>query len=64
MLKDSVEMEIFYQGYSAGFSADVKFAFIEGDRPRDILKIESLYNGGGQYLIVVILKGIIYRPER
>ncbi len=50
LLKDSVEIEVFYQGWSAGFSATLNFAFIEGPRPREITKIENLYMGRGDYL--------------
>lgn len=50
LLKDSVEIEIFYQGWSAGFSATLDFAFIEGPRPREVLKIDNVYMGSGNYL--------------
>ena len=50
LLKDSVEIEVFYQGWSAGFSASIDFAFIEGPRPREVLRIDNVYMGGGNYL--------------
>jgi hypothetical protein len=50
ILKDSVEMEIFYQGWSAGFSATVDFAFIEGPRPREVYAINNIYMGKGDYI--------------
>lgn len=50
LLKDSVEIEMFYQGWSAGFSATVNFAFIEGPRPREVYEITKLYNGQGNYI--------------
>lgn len=50
LLKDSVEIEMFYQGWSSGFSADVNFAFIEGPRPREVYSIENVYMGSGDYL--------------
>jgi hypothetical protein len=50
LLKDSVEIEVFYQGWSSGFSATIDFAFIEGPRPREVLSIDNVYMGGGSYL--------------
>ncbi len=50
LLKDSVEIEVFYQGWSAGFSADIKFALIEGTPPREVTRIDNLYMGSGSYL--------------
>ncbi len=50
LLKDSVEIEMFYQGWSSGFSATVTFAFIEGARPREVHEITKLYNGKGNYI--------------
>lgn len=50
LLKDSVEIEIFYQGWSSGFSGDIKFALIEGTPPREITRIDNLYMGSGNYL--------------
>ncbi len=50
LLKDSVEIEVFYQGWSAGFSATIDFAFIEGPRPREVYSIDNVYMGSGNYL--------------
>lgn len=47
LLQDSVEFEIFYQGWSSGFSADLKFEMIEGTPPREVVDIENLYRPGG-----------------
>lgn len=43
MLHDSSVIRILYSGYSGGFTADIKFAFIEGIPPRDIKGIEKVY---------------------
>lgn len=50
LLKDDVEIRVQYQGWSSGFSATVKFAMIEGTPPREVVKIENLYHGYGDYL--------------
>ncbi len=50
LLKDDVEIHVQYQGWSSGFSATVKFAMIEGTPARDVVKIENLYHGGGNYI--------------
>jgi len=47
LLQDSVEFEIFYQGWSSGFSADLQFEMIKGTPPRDVVAIENLYRPGG-----------------
>ncbi len=50
LLKNDVEMSIHYQGWSRGFSATIRFAFIEGTPAREVVKIENLYQGRGDYL--------------
>lgn len=50
MLKDSVEFEAFYQGWSSGFSVSLTFMLIEGTPPRDVIKIENLYRGKFNYI--------------
>lgn len=47
ILRDSVEIEVFYQGWSAGFSADLKFEMIEGVPARNVSKIQNVYPQGG-----------------
>lgn len=47
LLRDSVEFQIFYQGWSSGFSADLSFEMIEGTPPRNVVAIENLYTPGG-----------------
>lgn len=48
-LKDSATVRIFYSGYSWGFTADVRFDFIEGTPPRNVIDIDRLWKGGYQY---------------
>ncbi len=45
VLKDSAKMRLLYSGYSGGFTADIKFAFIEGTPPRNVLGVKKLWNG-------------------
>src|SRR5206468_546966 len=48
-LQGSATMRIFYSGYSEGFSADIKFAFIEGTPDRDVKSIQRLWHGSFGY---------------
>lgn len=50
LLRDSVEIEVFYQGWSSGFSASLDFIFIEGPPVRPVYQIENLYRGQFNYL--------------
>lgn len=47
LLRDSVEIEIFYQGWSSGFSADLKFEMIEGTPARSVTSLRNVYPQGG-----------------
>lgn len=49
LLKDDVTMRIFYAGWSGGFTADVKFYFIEGTPARNVVGIDNLWQGGYSY---------------
>ncbi|MGB0977744.1 MAG: peptide-N-glycosidase F-related protein [Croceimicrobium sp.] len=49
LLKDSIEINVRYQGWSSGFSASLDFHMIEGKPVRDVYKIENLYRGGFTY---------------
>ena len=49
ILKDSVQIRAFYEGWSTGFAATLRFDFIEGKPPRDIISIQNVYKGGGGY---------------
>lgn len=48
-LKDSAGVRIHYSGYSWGFTANVKFAFIEGTPPRDVQGIDRMWKGSYAY---------------
>ncbi len=47
--KDSVQIEVFYHGWSSGFSATVMFYMIEGTSPREVISIQNLYRGNWKY---------------
>ncbi len=49
VLKNNATIRILYSGYSGGFTADIKFAFIEGTPERDVKKVERLWNGSFGY---------------
>lgn len=49
LLKDSVIIRSKYNGWSSGFSADIKFAFIEGTPQREVIDIKNVYTRGGGY---------------
>jgi len=48
-LHDSATMRIHYSGYSGGFTADIKFAFIEGTPERNVVGIQKLWDGSYNY---------------
>lgn len=50
MLRDSVEIDVRYQGWSSGFSASLNFIMIEGQPQREVYAIENLYRGGFTYV--------------
>ncbi len=45
LLKDSATVRISYSGYSGGFTANLKFYFVEGTPPRNVLGVERLWHG-------------------
>jgi hypothetical protein len=49
VLRDTAKMRIFYSGYSGGFTANVKFAFVEGSPDREVLAIKRLWGGSYGY---------------
>ena len=49
LLKDSATVRIYYSGYSGGFTASVKFAFIEGTPERNVLGVDPLWLGAFNY---------------
>ena len=48
-LKDSATLRIFYSGYSWGFTADVRFDFIEGTPPRNVIDIDRAWANGSRF---------------
>ena len=46
LLKDSVEIDAFYSGWSSGFSVTLNFEFIEGTPPRTPLSLTNVYKNG------------------
>ncbi len=49
LLSDSVKIRVFYDGWSSGFSASIKFRFIEGKPPRSVRSVKNLYQGSFTY---------------
>jgi len=43
ILKDSINIRIFYDGWSDGFAATVTFYFIEGTPPRNVKRVRNIY---------------------
>ena len=48
-LKNTATVRVHYSGYSGGFTANVKFAFIEGTRPRDVVGITPIWKNSFNY---------------
>lgn len=48
-MKGNAVMRLFYSGYSAGFTANIKFAFIEGTPERDVKGIDSFWRTSKNY---------------
>lgn len=49
MLRDSVHMRAFYDGWSSGFSITLDFEMIVGTPPHETKRIENLWRGGFAY---------------
>jgi hypothetical protein len=49
VLRNAAFMRVFYSGYSAGFTGDIKFAFIEGTPERNVLGVSRIWSGGFDY---------------
>lgn len=49
LLKDQATVRVHYSGYSGGFTANVRFAFIEGIPPRDVVGITPVWKGSYNY---------------
>jgi hypothetical protein len=48
-LQNSATMRLFYSGYTGGFTANIKFAFIEGTPDRNVIALKKLWNGSYGY---------------
>ncbi len=49
LLKGNNTFRIFYSGYSYGFTANVRFAFVEGTPERNVLGVTKLWGGSFAY---------------
>lgn len=49
VLKDDNLIRIHYSGYSGGFTANIKFALIEGTPERNVLAVNKLWRGSWAY---------------
>ena len=49
VLKNTATVRMFYSGYSWGFTANIKFAFIEGTPERNVLRVDKIYDGSYAY---------------
>ncbi len=49
LLKDTATVRIHYSGYSGGFTANIKFAFIEGTPDRTVTGFDKLYDFSHSY---------------
>ncbi len=49
LLKDSAWVRIHYSGYSGGFTADLRFCFIEGLPHRPVLAMDRIWHGAFPY---------------
>lgn len=49
LLKDSVQIRAFYDGWSSGFSVTLDFEFTEGTPPRTVKNIQNIYKGSSNY---------------
>jgi hypothetical protein len=49
VLKNSATMRLVYQGYSGGFTGNIRFAFIEGTPSRPVKGITKLWDGSFNY---------------
>jgi len=49
LLQNNATMRIFFSGYSGGFTANIRFAFIEGIPERTVLGVNKLWGGSFGY---------------
>ena len=48
-MRDSVQVKAHYSGWSSGFSVSLKFVFIEGTPPRNVLSVQNLWRVNNNY---------------
>jgi len=49
LLQNDLTMRVFYSGYSGGFTASIKFYFIEGTPARNVIALNALWQKGYSY---------------
>lgn len=49
ILQNGATMRIKYEGYSYGFTGSLKFDFVEGTPPRDVISVHKLWDGSFAY---------------
>lgn len=49
ILKDGAQMRIKYEGYSYGFTGSLKFDFVEGTPPRQVVSVHKMWDGSFKY---------------
>src|SRR5690606_3753504 len=49
LLQNDLTMRVFYSGYSGGFTASIKFYFIEGTPARNVIALNALWQTGYSY---------------
>lgn len=63
LLKDTCDIRAHYSGWSSGFSVTLRFDFIEGTPPRDILSIHNLYKGSKGYSTFNDFESTYFTPK-
>lgn len=49
LLQDTCNIRAHYSGWSSGFSVTLRFDFIEGTPPRDVISVHNIYKGSAGY---------------
>lgn len=63
LLKDTCDIRARYSGWSSGFSVSLRFDFIEGTPPRDVLSIQNLYKGSKGYTDFNTFESTYFTPK-
>jgi len=63
LLKDTCDIRAHYSGWSSGFSVTLRFDFIEGTPPRDVLSIHNLYKGSKNYTTFNTFETTYFTPK-